>query len=48
MKKGEPIVDCVSSKPINKTEITKEFNFCCKLVNKKPKKLAVVKKVIYD
>ncbi len=47
VKRGEPIVDCVSSKPINAKDITKEFGYCCKIVKDKPKKLPVVKKVIY-
>ena len=48
IKKGEPIVDCVSSKPINAKEIEKEFTFCCKIVQIKPKKIPVVRKVIYE
>jgi len=44
---GEPIVDCVSSKPINANEIKKEFSYCCKIVGLKPSKLPVVRKIIY-
>jgi len=48
IKKGQIVVTCFSSKPINAKEITKEFNDCCKIVDKKPSKLEVVRKVIYD
>lgn len=47
VQKGEAIVDCVSSKPINPKEIEHEFGYCCKIVSVKPKKLCVVKKIIY-
>ncbi|XQP55613.1 MAG: thymidine phosphorylase [Mycoplasmoidaceae bacterium] len=46
VKKGQAIVDCVSSKPINAKEIEQEFNYCCKISSIKPIKLAVVRKVI--
>lgn len=46
--KGDEVVRCFSSKPINAKLITKEFNDCCKIVAKKPAKLPVVRKVIYD
>jgi len=47
IKKGDPIVDCVSSKPINPTDMKKEFEYCCKIVAIKPKKLPVVRRIIY-
>lgn len=46
--KGEPIVDCVSSSPINAKDIEKEFSYCCKITRVKPGKLPVVRKVFYD
>lgn len=47
VKKGQPIVDCVSSKPINVKQIEKEFTYCCKLSHIKPRKEQVVRKTIY-
>lgn len=47
IKKGQVVVTCYSSKPINHKEMNKEFNYCCKITAIKPKKLAVVRKVIY-
>jgi len=48
VKKGQLVVSCFSSKPIDAKEITKEFKDCCKIVRSRPKKLEVVRKVIYD
>lgn len=47
IKKGEAIVDCVSSKPINAVEIEQEFRDCCEIKLVSPKKTQIVRKVIY-
>lgn len=47
VKKGQPIVHCYSSKPINGADIEKDFLSCCKIVKVKPQNAPVVRKVIY-
>lgn len=47
VKKGQPIVHCYSSKPINAKEIEKDFKECCKIVKIKPHNPPAVRKVIY-
>ena len=46
--KGDVIVTLFSSKPIDAKKAFKECGDCCKLVPYKPRRLPVVRKVIYD
>lgn len=47
IEKGQPILHCYSSKPIDAKEIEKEFTYCCKLTKDKPRKVPVVRKIIF-
>ena len=48
IKKGTRVVTVFSSKPIHYKKLTKECSDACKIVTYKPRRLPVVRKVIYD
>ena len=47
VKKGNCLVTCYSSKPINKKEISSHILNCIKITKIKPRKIKIIKKIIY-
>ncbi len=47
IKKGDCLVTCYSSSPINKNDISSHILNCIKITKLKPRKIKIIKKIIY-